>query len=170
MSEFHEINPDKFIQSPFHLIGKVWQLIAAEKDGKVNAMTASWGGLGVMWGKNAAYIVIRPQRYTKEFVDTAETFSLSFFGDCYRDMLTYMGTVSGRNEDKIAETGLTVLHDGKTPYFAEATAVMICRKMYAQEMQSQCFIDTAAREKWYPEQDFHILYIAEVEKILLKAE
>ena len=107
MSEFHEINPDKFIQSPFHLIGKVWQLIAAEKDGKVNAMTASWGGLGVMWGKNAAYIVIRPQRYTKEFVDTAETFSLSFFGDCYRDMLTYMGTVSGRNEDKIAETGLT---------------------------------------------------------------
>lgn len=170
MSEFHEINPDKFIQSPFHLIGKVWQLIAAEKDGKVNAMTASWGGLGVMWGKNAAYIVIRPQRYTKEFVDTAETFSLSFFGDCYRDMLTYMGTVSGRNEDKIAETGLTVLHDGKTPYFAEATAVMICKKMYAQEMLPQCFIDTAAREKWYPEQDFHTLYIAEVEKILLKAE
>lgn len=170
MSEFHEINPDKFIQSPFHLIGKVWQLIAAEKDGKVNAMTASWGGLGVMWGKNAAYIVIRPQRYTKEFVDTAETFSLSFFGDCYRDMLTYMGTVSGRSEDKIAETGLTVLHDGKTPYFAEATAVMICKKMYAQEMLPQCFIDTAAREKWYPEQDFHTLYIAEVEKILLKAE
>lgn len=128
MSEFHEINPDKFIQSPFHLIGKVWQLIAAEKDGKVNAMTASWGGLGVMWGKNAAYIVIRPQRYTKEFVDSAQTFSLSFFGDCYRDMLTYMGTTSGRGEDKIAETGLSVLYDGKTPYFAEATAVMLCKK------------------------------------------
>ena len=170
MSEFHEINPDKFIQSPFHLIGKVWQLIAAEKDGKVNARTASWGGLGVMWGKNAAYIVIRPQRYTKEFVDSAQTFSLSFFGDCYRDMLTYMGTTSGRGEDKIAETELSVLYDGKTPYFAEATAVMLCKKMYAQNMLPECFIDTAARDKWYPERDYHTLYIAEVEKILLKAE
>lgn len=170
MPEFHIIDPDKFVQSPFHLIGKVWQLICAEKDGKVNAMTASWGGLGVMWGENVAYIVIRPQRYTKKFVDAAETFSLSFFGDCYRDMLTYMGTTSGRNEDKIAETGLTVLHDGKTPYFAEAAAAVICRKMYAQEMSPQCFIDAAAREKWYPERDFHTLYIAEVEKILLKAD
>lgn len=170
MSEFHEINPDKFIQSPFHLIGKVWQLICAESDGKVNAMTASWGGLGVMWGKNVAYIVLRPQRYTKELVDKAETFSLSFFGDCFRDMLTYMGTTSGRNEDKIAQSGLTVLYDGKTPYFEEATAVMLCKKMYAQKMSPDCFIDLAAREKWYPEKDYHTIYIAEIEKILLKVD
>lgn len=170
MSEFHEISPDKFTQSPFHLIGKIWQLICAEKDGRVNAMTASWGGLGVMWGKNVAYIVIRPQRYTKEFVDTSDTFSLSFFGDCHRDMLTYMGTVSGRDENKIGEAGLTVLHDGKTPYFAEARAVMICKKMYAQNMLSECFIDTSMRDKWYPDKDFHTLYIAEVEKILMKAD
>lgn len=170
MELFQEVQPDKFIQSPFYLISKVWQLIAAEKDGKINAMTASWGSMGVMWGKNVASVVIRPGRYTKEFVDGSATFSLSFFGDCYRDMLTYMGTVSGRNADKVAEAELTVLHDGDTPYFEEATAVMICRKLYAQEMKPECFIDASVWKKWYPEKDFHTLYIAEIQKILLKAD
>ena len=167
---FKEIKPEELQKNPFQMIGKEWLLVTAEKDGKANTMTASWGGVGVMWGRNVAFIVIRPQRYTKEVVDKAETFSLSFFGDCFRDMLTYMGTTSGRNEDKIAQSGLTVLYDGKTPYFEEATAVMLCKKMYAQKMSPDCFIDLAAREKWYPEKDYHTLYIAEIEKILLKAD
>ena len=167
---FKEIKPEELRKNPFQMIGKEWLLVTAEKDGKANTMTASWGGVGVMWGRNVAFIVIRPQRYTKELVDKAETFSLSFFGDCFRDMLTYMGTTSGRNEDKIAQSGLTVLYDGKTPYFEEATAVMLCKKMYAQKMSPDCFIDLAAREKWYPEKDYHTLYIAEIEKILMKAE
>lgn len=170
MPEFLEITPDKFIHSPFHLIGSVWQLIAAEKNGQVNAMTASWGGLGVMWGKNVAYTVVRPQRYTKEFMDASDTFSISFFGDCYRDMLHYMGTTSGRDADKVVEAGLTVLHDGQTSYFEEATAVIICRKMYAQEMHENCFIEKEKADKWYPNKDFHMLYISEIEKILMKEE
>lgn len=78
MSKFIEIKPEEFKESPFQLIGKDSMLITAERDGKVNTMTAGWGGLGVMWGKNVVYAVIRPQRYTKGFVDASDTFSLTF--------------------------------------------------------------------------------------------
>ena len=152
----------------FDMIGKQWMLVGAAKDGKVNAMTASWGGLGVMWGKNVAYIVLRPQRYTKEFVDAGETFSLSVLAEEYRKTLSYLGTVSGRDEDKIAKTGLTVEHADGTPYFGEANTVLVCRKLYAQNYDPACFIDKSCDEKWYPDKDYHTMYIAEVEKVLVR--
>ena len=64
-----EIKHENFQENAFEMIGKDWLLITAEKDGKVNTMTASWGGVGVLWNKKVAYIFIRPQRYTKEFVE-----------------------------------------------------------------------------------------------------
>jgi hypothetical protein len=84
MFKLNEIKPELIEQNPFKLIGQDWMLITAEKDGKVNTMTASWGGFGVMWAKNVAYIVMRPQRYTKEFVDNSDTFSLTFFDSSYK--------------------------------------------------------------------------------------
>jgi hypothetical protein len=86
---YKEISAEEFAYSPFKTIGKDWLLVTAQKDGRANAMTASWGGLGVMWGKNVAFIVIRPQRYTKEFIDGAEGFSLSVFGEERRKMMSY---------------------------------------------------------------------------------
>lgn len=70
-------------------------------------MTASWGGVGVLWNKNVATVYIRPQRYTKEFVDGNEKFTLTFFSEQYRNALTYLGRVSGKDGDKIKESGLT---------------------------------------------------------------
>lgn len=163
-----EISVEKLEKTPFELIGKDWMLVTAEMEGRVNAMTASWGGMGVMWGKNVAFVVIRPTRYTKEFVDAAETFSLAFLDENYRKALNYFGTVSGRDEDKIAKTGLTVMHEGETPYFEEAGLVLICRKLYAQQYDPACFIDLESDEKWYPEKDYHTLYIAEIVKALKK--
>ena len=96
-----------FQANPFDLIGKKWMLVTAEHEGVVNTMTASWGGLGHMWNKDVAYVVIRPQRYTKDLVDQEETFTLSFFGEEHRKALGYLGTVSGRDEDKISKSGLT---------------------------------------------------------------
>ena len=162
------IKPEELEKNVFHMIGKEWLLVTAEKEGKVNTMTASWGGLGVMWGKNVAYIVLRPQRYTKEFVDAGETFSLSVLDEEYRKTLNYLGTVSGRDEDKIAKAGLTVEHEGETPYFGEANTVLVCRKLYAQNYDPACFIDKSCDEKWYPDKDYHTLYIAEVEKVLVR--
>ena len=104
-----EILPKDFAENPFKMIGDDWLLITAEKDGKTNAMTASWGGIGVIWNKNVTYTFIRDSRYTKEFVDNNETYSLCVFDhDANKEMLGYMGSVSGRTEDKVAKCGLTV--------------------------------------------------------------
>lgn len=168
MSKFIEIKPEKFNESPFQLIGKDWMLITAEKDGKVNTMTAAWGGFGVMWGKNVAYVVIRPQRYTKEFVDASDTFSLTFFGGDSKKMLNYLGTTSGRDEDKIKKADLTVIYDDGVPYFEEATIAIFCKKLFAQDYKPESFIEKGIIDKWYPISDFHTLYIAEVTKILIK--
>jgi len=155
-------------KNPFTMIGKEWMLVTAEKEGKVNTMTASWGGVGIMWGKPVAYIFIRPQRYTKEFIDAADTLSLSVLDEEYRKTLSYLGTVSGRNEDKIGKSGLTVAHEGETPYFAEANTVLVCRKLFAQPYDPAGFIDKSCDEKWYQEKDYHTMYIVEIEKVLVR--
>ncbi len=154
---------DMIGQDVFSLIGDRWMLVAAtDKEGKTNAMTASWGGMGVLWGKKVVFVFIRPQRYTKKFVDDAEVFSLSFFDESYKTMLGYMGKVSGRNEDKIAKSGLTLTDKGGAPVFKEASMTLICRKLYRQTMKEENFIDTSNVEKWYPQKDYHDVYVAEI--------
>ena len=108
-------------------------------------MTASWGGLGVMWGKNVAVTVLRPQRYTKEFIDQSESFTLSFYDDTFKKDLSYLGSVSGRDEDKIAKTRLTP---------TDANGI----------------VDKSLDEQWYPEKDYHVLYAAEIEQILVRKD
>lgn len=168
MSNYKEIKPENLDQSAFKLIGKDWMLITAAKDNKVNTMTASWGGLGIMWNKNVAYIVVRPQRFTKEFLDASSTFSLTFFDESYRKDLSYLGTVSGRDEDKLSKTNLTVSYVDDTPAFEESKLTIICKKLYAQEFKPECFIDDTLEKQCYPQKDYHTIYIAEVEKILIK--
>ncbi|WP_315121181.1 flavin reductase [uncultured Clostridium sp.] len=168
MNKFIEIKPEELNKSPFQLIGRDWMLITAEKDNKVNTMTAAWGGFGFMWGKNVTYIVIRPGRFTKEFVNNSNTFSLTFFDESFKKQLSYLGTVSGKDEDKISKSNLTIQHLDNIPYFEEANLVITCKKLYAQDFKPECFIERELDEKWYPEKDHHTLYIAEVEKILIK--
>lgn len=168
MNRFIEIKPEDLNKSPFQLIGQDWMLITAEKDNKANTMTASWGGFGVMWGKNVAYIVIRPQRYTKEFIDNSDIFSLTFLDKSFKKELSYIGSTSGRDEDKISTAGLTIEHSENTPYFGEGNLVIICKKLYAQGFNPDCFITDGLSDKWYPEKDYHTLYISEISKILIK--
>lgn len=168
MQEFTEINVHELTPDPFTLIGSDWLLITAEKDGKVNTMTASWGALGVMWGMPAAFIAIRPQRYTKEFVDAAERLSLCVLGQAFRKELSYLGSVSGRDEPKIQKAELTVRHEDGVPFFAEAQTVLLCRKLFAQELSADSFIDASLLEKWYPAHDLHTLYVCAIERVLSK--
>ena len=136
MSEYAIVAPEDFDQSVFRLIGKEWMLVTAKnQEGKVNTMTASWGGFGVMWGKNVAVTVLRPQRYTKEFIDQSESFTLSFYDDTFKKDLSYLGSVSGRDEDKIAKTRLTPTDANGIPFFEEAKIVLICKKLYSQPME-----------------------------------
>ena len=166
MNEYKIIRADQFRKNPFQLIGKDWMLITAGNEEKVNTMTASWGGLGVMYGKNVAYVVIRPQRYTKEFVDKEDTFSLSFFDKEHRKTLNYLGTVSGRDEDKITKSGLTLVRYNDTPYFDEANHVLICKKLYKQSLNTEGLLEERLVNTWYRNGDYHTLYIAEITDIL----
>jgi flavin reductase (DIM6/NTAB) family NADH-FMN oxidoreductase RutF len=153
--------------NPFTMVGDEWLLITAQKpDGSVNTMTASWGAFGNIWGKDAAFFFIRPSRYTKGFVDAAERLSLCTLPETYRRELNYLGTASGRDEDKIAKAGLHLLYEDVVPYFEEANRVFICRKMYAKPFEAEAFIDSSLRDTVYPERDYHTLYAAEVEKVL----
>ena len=167
MHTFHSVKADSFDHSPFRLIGKEWMLITAGKNEKVNSMTASWGGLGVIWGQNVAYIVVRKSRFTKEFIDASNSFSLCFFDhNKYGEMLKYMGSKSGRNEDKIKEARLTTRYYNQTPFFDEASTVFICNKLCRQPITPENFTVDGINEKWYPDRDYHDLYIGGIMEIL----
>ncbi len=164
---FRAIDPCSLQLNPFQGIGNDWMLITAKDGNKTNAMTASWGGVGIIWGEPAVTCYIRPQRYTRELVDAEEYFSLCFFGQEQRQALALCGKLSGRDVDKVAQTGLTVLDDKAAPYFAESSVVFICRKIYRQEMQPQCFLDESI-EKHYPDSDYHIMYLGKIEECLVR--
>ena len=165
-----KIKPEELTENVFHLINDDWMLVAAEDGGRTNAMTASWGGVGILWGKKVAFVFVRPQRYTKEFIDKSDKLSLSFFDDSWRKMLNYMGTVSGRDEDKIAASGLHVEMVNSAPVFQESRMAIICRKLYAQPMEEACFLDQELIAKNYPDRDYHTVYVVEIEKILVQKQ
>lgn len=147
--------------NPFDLIGKQWMLISAGTEEKWNTMTASWGGVGVMWGKPSATCYIRQSRYTKTFVDNSEFFTLTVLKDGHRDALNLLGSKSGRDMDKMHESGLTPVMVEGQPTFEEAKLVLICRKacktfIGPDDMTSEnC-------EKWYGDRDYHTMYIGEI--------
>lgn len=165
---FKEIAIEELQFNPFTKIGKEWLLITAGNRTKHNTMTASWGGLGIMWGKNIATVYIRPQRYTKEFVDANDTFTLAFFKEEHRKALNICGTKSGKDCDKEAEAGLTPYYIDETTAFEEADLIFVCKKQYHQEMLPECFDEKENDEKWYPKKDYHVMYMAEIEKVLVK--
>ena len=167
---FRSVAPATLPDNFFSRIGEDWMLITAENsEGKINTMTASWGCAGILWNKPVAICFIRPQRYTYAFTEDSDTLSLSFFpaGE-YRDALRYCGTKSGRDGDKLATTGLTAKKTaGGTPYVGEANLVLICRKLYADDLKENCFIDPEML-KHYAAKDYHRFYICEITEVLVK--
>ena len=165
---FEKIDPKALDQNVFSLIGDQWMLITAGTEDKCNTMTASWGGLGVLWGKPVATVYIRPQRYTLEFVEREDTFTLCFFGEEYRKALALCGSKSGRDMDKVKECGFTVATAEGAPYFEEADLVLVCKKSYWQDMDPTHFLDREIDSKWYPEKDYHRIFIGEILEVLRK--
>lgn len=168
MHSFQKVSDDIMEMNPFTKIGKDWMLVTAGNEEKANTMTASWGGVGVMWGKDVAYVVIRQSRFTKEFIDKEGKFSLSFPSEKYKKEMKFIGTVSGRNEDKIKEAGIDInYHDG-VPFVDQADMVFICRVMSNTVLKKEDFIDKGIDEAWYKDNDYHTLYIAEITDILAR--
>ncbi len=164
---FKKVDPKTLDLNAFSAIGDQWMLITAGTPEKCNTMTASWGGLGVLWGAPMALAYIRPQRYTKEFVDANDYFTLSFFSEDYRKQLALCGSRSGRDIDKVKECGFTVCAgEGGAPCFEEADLVFVCRKRMVMPMDPAAIPDDV-KEKWY-DGDYHIMYWGEIVEVLKK--
>jgi flavin reductase (DIM6/NTAB) family NADH-FMN oxidoreductase RutF len=165
---FKEIRPEEITDNAIKLIGTDSMLITAGKAGDFNTMTAAWGGLGYIWKKPVAYILIRPQRFTYQFTERYDWFSLGFFGGEHQDILDFCGSCSGRDTDKVKETGLTVLeYEDKALYFEQSRLTLICRKLYYQDIDPANFIEKSL-ERMYPLRDYHRMYIGHIEKVLVK--
>ena len=174
---FKNIRPEAITDNPFKMIGKDYLLVTAcEKTvdeegnittGRVNTMTASWGGFGVLWNKCVATIYLRPTRYTKEIIDSTDTFSLSVLPENkYNNALSYCGSHSGRDGDKFRAAKLDVEYLNGTPWIKQARLVLFCRKLYAQEFDQNCFSDEKLMNQNYRKNDFHTAYIAEIYKVM----
>ncbi len=158
-------------ENTFELIGKEWMLITAGTPQSYNTMTASWGGIGWLWNKSVAFIFVRPERHTYQFVEQNDRFTLSFLGHSeeMRQALNFCGTKSGRDFDKAKETGLIPV---ATPLgsvaFEQSRLTLECRKMFRSEFQPEQFLDKEALSRWYNDQpggSLHTLYIAEIENV-----
>lgn len=168
-----EISVKELNLNPMTMISDEWLLITAGslEDG-YNTMTACWGHMGAIWGHGkglpTAIVYVRPQRYTKEFLDRENLYTLSFFPGKYKRQLGYLGTHSGRNEDKIKNVGLTPLFGDGYTYFSEAKLTLVCRKIYHAPLMESGFADRAIMEDNYPERDFHDMYIGEIIKVFVQ--
>ena len=162
------IEPKNLDGNVFELIGNKWFLITAVKDGKVNTMTASWGSMGIMWAKPIAISVIRPVRYTYDFIEASDYYTLSFFPDKYKPALNLLGTKSGRDGDKISESKLTMFNtDFDTVSFKEADIIMVCKKLYYQDISPDTFVDVSIEKQNYPKKDYHRVYWGEIVKCMI---
>ena len=164
---FKEIAPEDLMLNPFTKIGKEWMLITAGADAEhCNTMTASWGAMGVMWGKNVIETVIRHSRYTLEFVEKSEFFTVSFYPESQREALKFCGTHSGRDCDKADESGLTPYFVDGTTAFEQAEMIFVCRRIFSQDMALENLSEDNYR--WYPDKDIHKAFIGEIVKVLVK--
>ena len=168
MNNFKIIKPEDIKDNPFSLISSDWMLITAGNKQSFNTMTASWGMMGHIWNKNVAIVVIRPKRYTFEFAEKNDYYTISFFDEKYRDILKVCGSKSGRNFDKIKATGLIPLETNPgNIYFEQARLVLECKKIYTDDIKPAHFLDMSI-EKMYPQKDYHRMYVGEIIQILQK--
>jgi flavin reductase (DIM6/NTAB) family NADH-FMN oxidoreductase RutF len=163
LANYKTISPFELGENIFSMLDKEWMLITAGSKDDFNTMTASWGMFGILWNKTVATIFIRPQRYTLDFVEQHDVFTLSFFGKGYRDALNFCGTKSGRDHNKPLETGLNpVVTPRQGIAFSEARLVFDCVKLYSNKIVPEGFESNELPKNIYPKDDFHSFFIAEI--------
>jgi flavin reductase (DIM6/NTAB) family NADH-FMN oxidoreductase RutF len=162
------LNPipaDKFIVNNVDLWSNKWLVLTSGdfENKKFNSMIVGWGSLGVIWNKPFAQIVVRPTRYTHQFMEQYDTFTLCAFPEKYRKALNLLGSKSGRHGDKIAESGLQPIASIKVaaPAFAEAELIIECRKIYWDDFKPGHFLDQRIHNN-YPLKDYHRVYFGEI--------
>jgi flavin reductase (DIM6/NTAB) family NADH-FMN oxidoreductase RutF len=155
----------KIIDPIIDMRQKDWYLVSAKANGTTNALTAAWGGFGNVCEKPVVTVYIRPQRYTKKFIDASGRFTMTYFDfQKYGKALAYMGSHSGADEpDKIQKAGLTLTEIDGQPTYAEGKYVFICKPFFRQQLAPESFLDKDIMSAAFPDQDFSFMYIAELE-------
>ena len=161
-----EISVNDLSFNPWNKIGKEWFLLTSGDENGYNTMTASWGFMGIMWRKNTFTTVVRPTRYTYEFIERNDLFTVSFFDEEYRPALNFCGANSGRDCSKAEKTGLTPKFTDGTTTFEEASLVLVCRKIYAQDMDVSLLADDI--KPINGSDPIHKQYIGEILKAYVK--
>lgn len=163
-----KINIKELKESAVSLFDDRWALITAGTENSYNTMTASWGALGELWNKDVCFCFIRPQRYTYEFTEKEDFFTVSFFSDEYKKALAFCGRNSGRDVDKAKETGLTPKAIDGSMSFEQAEIVLLCKKLAFQDIKPEGFIDPTIDNTCYAAKDYHRMYIGEIVKCYIK--
>ena len=168
MSEFKVIAPSE-TDPIFDRIKKGWFLLSASDGENTNTMTVSWATVGELWNKPVAICYVRPQRHTFGILEKTDRLTLTALSEEYRAAMSFCGRASGRDCDKFKETGLTcVFTEEGAPYVAEGETVLVCKKLYADDIRESAFVDTSLIEKVYAQKDFHRFYVCEIEQVLVK--
>lgn len=179
MEHFKEIDITELESNTYNMFSHDWFLLTAGDKEKYNTMTISWGMLGSLWssrkrgpntGNPVVTVFVRPSRYTKEFIDKFEFFTLSSFDVKYKKDLGYLGTRSGREENKVSKTNLNPLFLDNTVSFNEAKLILKCRKIYTSRINEEGFIDDDIRTLSYPKKDYHFTYVGLIENVYVKEE
>ncbi|MFH0896331.1 MAG: flavin reductase family protein [Bacteroidota bacterium] len=169
VKEFVKVDPKQLTENIFKIMDEEWFLITAGNSDGFNMMTASWGGVGSLWHKMVTFTFVRPQRHTYQFMEKGDFYTLSFFGEKCREELKLCGSRSGKQIDKVKETGLTpALTDNNAVYFQEARLVIECKKMYAGPILESGFVVPEIPAEVYPTKDFHKMYIGEIVNVFTK--
>lgn len=167
VSKWKECAIERFDSEIFTLFHGATPQLVARADGRVNTMTIGWGTLGTLWEKPVCTVYVRPQRYTFEFMERSDLFTVCAFDEEERGRLSVCGSKSGRDVDKVEACALRVNDTPEgAPYFEQARLVIVCRKLYADDLRAEKFVDKSADEKFYPGHDYHRVYIGEVLRIL----
>ncbi len=167
---FTQIKYDKITENIFQLIGKQWMLITFGTIDDFNTMTASWGGVGILWNFPVSFIFIRPTRYTFHYAEINPNYTLSFFDHKYKDILSYCGSHSGKDVDKVKETGLLpVSTNPGSVYFKQAKLVIECSKIYHHDINPANF-STRLLNRNYPNKDYHRMFIGKIGSCLINNE
>lgn len=164
-----ELNPEKLSIDVFNLWANKWFLLTSGEyiNGNYNSMTVAWGGFGVMWNKLVANVVVRPTRFTFEFTEKYDSFTLCSFPEKYKGALVLLGTKSGKDGNKLSQAGLTVVKSRvvDSPSFEEADLIVECKKIYFDDIKPENFLDQTINSN-YPKKDYHRYYIGEIVKVL----
>ena len=164
---YKEINIRELKDNFVKMISNDWALLTAGKKEDFNTMTVSWGGIGELWGKDVCFVFVRPQRYTFDFMEKNDYFSLSFFGGEYKKELGICGSKSGRDIDKMEETGFTTVDFDDAVGYEQAKVNIVLKKLAYQDMKPDGFIDEGIISN-YANNDFHRVYVGEIVKVIVK--